>query len=717
MTHRGRAGAILVAGAFILLSLPGGFSRALGAGDPPAGKMAHPRVESALLELAERHAAGAPQAQAFARTRGIASVESGRITVYLLADPREGGAPIDVEALRTLGGRVIKSSRRVLKASIPLGRIREIADGVPGVAFLRLPDRPRAEAVVGEGPALTRATNFHTAGYTGAGVNVAVIDLGFAGLSSAIANGDLPETVVRVDCTGDNCVSTPTTFDSGETESHGVAVAEVVAEMAPGARLYLIKIGDVFDLLDAKNFCIDNGVRVINHSVGWVNTNFYDGACWFDVLPVCTANNAFANGILWVNSAGNSARKHYEATFADGNGDGLHDQTVALTAAVGDEISLSLTWEGWPVSADDYDLLLLDPSGASIASGANPQTGTQPPTERIDVTSAPSTGTYTVRVRKSVTAAVRRLKLFSFGGNLSPSVARSSMTSPADAAGVVAVAAIDYQQWVTGPQESFSSQGPTTDGRVKPELSGPDGVSGWTLGARGSTSGGFFGTSAASPHVAGAAALILSRHPTFAATDLWNVLVSSAVDMGDPGTDNVFGAGRLNLVSPPGEARLISPADGATGQPTQVTLLWRRSTDPDGDTVTYHVYVGTDNSFAGAIPIDVASLRPARRYASASGMAGCFPLLAILPAIGVCRRRKGIALLVGAALLGAALLFSCGGQSENGGILGRDPEEALRASTTVSGLSRGTTYYWKVVSDDGTGQRTDSDIFRFTTAD
>jgi len=210
--------------------------------------------------------------------------------------------------------------------------------------------------------------------------------------------------------------------------------------------------------------------------------------------------------------------------------------------------------------------------------------------------------------------------------------------------------------------------------------------------------------------------LILSRHPAFTATDLRNVLISSAVDMGAPGADTVFGAGRLNLVSPPGKAQLLSPGDGATGQPTTVTLTWRRATDPDGDPVTYHVYLGTDNSFTGVAPIDVASWRSASRYASASGMVGWFPLLAVLPVIGLRGRRRETALMLGLALLGAVLLFSCGGQSENGGILGMDPEEALRASTSVSGLPRGTTYYWKVVSDDGTGQGTDSDIFRFTTA-
>jgi hypothetical protein len=36
-------------------------------------------------------------------------------------------------------------------------------------------------------------------------------------------------------------------------------------------------------------------------------------------------------------------------------------------------------------------------------------------------------------------------------------------------------------------------------------------------------------------------------------------------------------------------------------------------------------------------------------------------------------------------------------------------------STTVSGLAPGTTYYWKVVSDDGNGGKTSSAVWSFVT--
>jgi subtilisin family serine protease len=54
------------------------------------------------------------------------------------------------------------------------------------------------------------------------------------------------------------------------------------------------------------------------------------------------------------------------------------------------------------------------------------------------------------------------------------------------------------------------------------------------------------GTSMASPHAAGVAALILSRHPAWTPTEVRNKLRSSANDLGAPGWDPLFGYGRIN---------------------------------------------------------------------------------------------------------------------------------------------------------------------------
>jgi serine protease len=55
------------------------------------------------------------------------------------------------------------------------------------------------------------------------------------------------------------------------------------------------------------------------------------------------------------------------------------------------------------------------------------------------------------------------------------------------------------------------------------------------------------GTSMASPHVAGAAALLWSTAPNAKATDVASALAATAKDLGTTGFDNVFGAGLVNV--------------------------------------------------------------------------------------------------------------------------------------------------------------------------
>jgi subtilisin family serine protease len=89
------------------------------------------------------------------------------------------------------------------------------------------------------------------------------------------------------------------------------------------------------------------------------------------------------------------------------------------------------------------------------------------------------------------------------------------------------------------------------------------------------------GTSMATPHVAGLAALLLARNPAMTLDQLELVLTSSAVDLGDPGKDNIYGHGRIDAAAAvasvtPGQtdfpvARLTSPLHGKRlNQPTPI---------------------------------------------------------------------------------------------------------------------------------------------------
>ena len=140
---------------------------------------------------------------------------------------------------------------------------------------------------------------------------------------------------------------------------HGTACAEIIHDVAPEAELYLYKTGDMVDFENAKDSAIRDGIDIINNSGSFSANGFGDGrglAC--DIV-----NDAADNGILWVNSAGNYAKSHYSRLWSDRDSDGWHDfdgedEMLSFEAERGDEISVSLSWDDWPVTYQDYDLYL-----------------------------------------------------------------------------------------------------------------------------------------------------------------------------------------------------------------------------------------------------------------------------------------------------------------------------------------------------------------------
>ncbi|MFB6214747.1 MAG: S8 family serine peptidase, partial [Candidatus Bipolaricaulia bacterium] len=125
----------------------------------------------------------------------------------------------------------------------------------------------------------------------------------------------------------------------------------------------------------------------------------------------------------------------------------------------------------------------------------------------------------------------------------------------------------------------FSSRGPTNDSkyaspRIKPDIMGPDGVST-------SPSGTFYGTSASSPHVAGAAALLLSENSGRTAKDLETILQADAVDMGISGKDNIYGAGRLTMNVDTQPPSLILDMTASENESQGSTLSWTNPSEND----------------------------------------------------------------------------------------------------------------------------------------
>lgn len=114
-----------------------------------------------------------------------------------------------------------------------------------------------------------------------------------------------------------------------------------------------------------------------------------------------------------------------------------------------------------------------------------------------------------------------------------------SITTPADADSIISVGAVTS----AGTVASFSSNGPTSDGRTKPDVSA-QGVSVYATLPSGSYSGSFGGTSAATPLTAGVAAMILSARPELTPIQVRDALRSTASKSTSP--NNTIGWGIVN---------------------------------------------------------------------------------------------------------------------------------------------------------------------------
>ena len=363
------------------------------------------------------------------------------------------GQPVQtLERGRSLG--MWTASRSVAR------QLRIAADAHPGYEHAE-------HAVSGEAVATTLAAAWHAKGFTGKGVKVAVIDSGFAGLAERQAQGDLPANIVTQDFCGGRIAT---------ASEHGTAVAEIVHEMAPEAELHLLCIDSEAQLAAAVGYAKSQGIQVVNHSMGWEGPFRNDGSGAVGAIVA----DARANGILWVNSAGNEGDTHWTGTYnPSGNlhaWDASGDVGNTFIWPDGSEICGFLKWDEWPAGVSDFDLgLVLSGANVLLASSEEEQGDGEPPFEAV--CAEQSSGMDLVvfwAVRGYSVRSNPRIDLVSWSPPLEHVVAAGSIAAPASSPAAFAVGALC---WESRQLEPYSSQGPTVDGRAKPDIVGHDSLS------------------------------------------------------------------------------------------------------------------------------------------------------------------------------------------------------------------------------------------------
>ncbi len=144
------------------------------------------------------------------------------------------------------------------------------------------------------------------------------------------------------------------------------------------------------------------------------------------------------------------------------------------------------------------------------------------------------------------------------------------LLAPADAFEVIACGAVDGSGTIAG----FSSDGPSADGRVKPEILAR-GVNTATINSTNPTGlSGVSGTSLSTPLVAGAVACILQARPDFTVTALRSALFDSASDgSADPLFIRGYGIIQADAAAQSGRALADINLDGVVNSADLAILL------------------------------------------------------------------------------------------------------------------------------------------------
>ena len=494
----------------------------------------------------------APTAVPTQPARSVAASEKSVLVGFL-------SQPGDVEAalIESLGGRVTYRYKYipVFAAVIPADQ-QEVLASTAGVAYVNEDYEVRAlggKQISDYGVRKIEAPAAWALGFAGQNVKVGIFDSG--------VDLEHPDLVVAggIDLVGDG-------YGCDDCNGHGTHVAGIVGArnngnhtvgVAPKTTLYSMRLlncagsGSFSTMIQGLEWAIDNGMQVVNMSFGTVLPTILSDAA------DAALQAAYDRGVVLVGASGNSSVSYvgYPAS---------HPAVIAVGATDDQDLLASFSQYGTEqdVTAPGVNNLASYPVGKGVETALTVDSDAGRELEAIALAFAGHTRK-TGHTAETVYAGLGspadfgavdcagKTALVARGG-----LSFAEKTVNAMDAGCAAViihnnqpgnfngtlgteTAPDGRAWIPAVSTSLEEglylkeqidAGPTTTTVLN------------TTGNLAMLSG----TSMASPHAAGVAALIRSKNPALSPVEVRAILRSSSNDLGSPGWDPVFGHGRVN---------------------------------------------------------------------------------------------------------------------------------------------------------------------------
>ncbi len=523
------------------------------------------KLQGNIWGLLEAYYGGdADAAREFAESRYIRWLDDDRLQVWVYPNSPEN-VPAIAAYLLEIGGEVLFVEAEHVDVIVELDMIVELArDG--RIAAITLPvfatptsaelpaqgkiGTPKLSATTGTGSVIPWSldqigvSSWHEADILGNGVNIAVIDTGFNGITN----------------TGERaCVGSTNVVGGVGTGSHGVNVIEVLCDVAPQARVYPYSANSVSSVASAIDSARAGGAN--GFPAAHVILITLDPGGTSTTLDTALAN-AFNNNVPVIVSAGNGGGAKNSVTF--GFSAGSPTTKISVNARSGDTITMNQSVAGNATTIAQVGGGYSDSNAGAGTDQHQYVVGSECGDIcqlQITITRTNADPTYVVSSDWTQAVIVPDNTVTIDGG-------ASQLLPYSESLDVLAVGSVCATQEGRFPLTSSSPQGSSAQAntpRMKPDIVAPSHINtslltGASIGSFPdySCSGGFGGSSAAAAHVAGMVALLISNPNMYGINNVssgrpWQVfsyLKSRALDVNANGYDRGYGAGVAQLGNP-----------------------------------------------------------------------------------------------------------------------------------------------------------------------